>query len=183
MKGRNSSHDCFLLWDLLLWIVSIGYCGSTMSWSSWSSSIISSIFISRTLVPLGSSTSSIGSFLYLDYVESPSNVASLLMSIFFNIRNYIQYAFEVLLYPTNIYFIPKGSSLVLFSFGMYTRQAIILRWPWLLVSLMRKNLQESFFWVLDEEYGYVHTYLSLFILPKGSSEDPGHVSFLSLLSL
>ena len=101
-----------------------------MSWSSWSSRVASSIVMSRTLIALGSSISSVGSFLDLVYVEPSSEVTSLLMSTFLNIGNYIWYPFEVSMYPTNVPFIIEGYSLVLFSFGMcmYTRKPNILRW-------------------------------------------------------
>ena len=61
-----------------------------MSLSSRSLGISSSIFVSRTLVPSGSSASLIGSFMDLEYAESFSNVMSLLMSILLNLGNYIK---------------------------------------------------------------------------------------------
>ena len=65
---------------------------------------------------------------------------------------------------------------------MYTGQPNILRWL-TSGSLLRNPLQESCCQVLNEEYSYVHTQLSLLLPSKGALEDPGHVALLSLLPL
>ena len=85
--------------------------------------------MSRITITFGSSTSSIRGFLDLEYGDSLSNVTSLLMSIFLNVGKYIQYAFELSLYPMNIPFLPDGLNLVLLSFGMclYNGKTNILR--------------------------------------------------------
>ena len=81
----SRAHAGLLLWEFFSRNGSTGSCGSAMLWSSWSFGVVSSIFVSWTLVASRSSISSVGSFLALDYAESSSNVTSLLMLIFLNL--------------------------------------------------------------------------------------------------
>ena len=74
--------------------------------------------------------------------------------------------------------------MVLFSFGIVcTPGNQILLDGWILVSLLRKPLQESCCQVLNEEYGFVHTHVSSLLPPNGVQEDPGHLELLLLLPL
>ena len=138
----SHAHAGFLLWESFLWSVSTGSYGSSISWSSWYYGFASTIYVPWTLVPSSYSTSSIGILLDLENVKYSSKFTSLPISILLNPRKYIQQAFDVSLYPMNIPFLPKGSSLVLFSFGicMYTWQPNILKW---MTSYFSPNISSS----------------------------------------
>ena len=62
---------------------------------------------------------------------------------------------------------------------MYTRHPNILRWVTFGFSPKRASLR-FFFLLLDEEYDFVHTQISLMLLPISASKDFGHVALLSM---
>ena len=109
---------------------------------------------------------------------------SRLVSIFLNPRKYIQYAFDLSLYPTNMPFFSEGSSFVLFSLGtcMYIGQ-VKFRDGRLLVSFLRKLLLESCYLEHGEVFCSVHTRLFLLLLPISAKEGLCHEALPLLLPL
>ena len=113
---------CFLFQEIS--IVG-GSWGSIMSWSYGAT--ISGVFLAYVCLGGTSSSCTSSSWHLLDFlrVASSSKVTSLLISIWWNPE-----MLDTSQYPTNIPFLPEGSNLILFSFGIctYTRQPNILRW-------------------------------------------------------
>ena len=106
-----------------------GSWGSSMSWSF--DATISGFGLASVLLGGTSFSCTSSSWHLLDFLRAvpSSNVTSLLISIWWNPKMYILKDLETSHYPTNIPFFPKGSNLILFSFGMwtYTGQPNILR--------------------------------------------------------